>query len=611
MKYLTGAMAALAATCHGAFGADLTATPLDPVVVTATRIPQQNSHATQAATVITAEDIERGGYRDVTEVLQALGGVEITTSGGAGQPSAVFMRGAEGRHTLVLVDGLRIGSATAGGTAFEHLALSQIERIEVVRGPLSGVYGPDAIGGAIQIFTRSAASGSRVRAGLGTYRTRDAAMSLGRTVGDTEFAVSASALDTLSFDANKPTTPFAQHNPDTDAYRNRSLSAKVTHHFSESHEAGFTGFMNEGAAHFDAGAATDDVNRQTVQGFALHSRNRITDRWTSLVRVGTTRDTSASVGAFPGYFTTDQHQLTWQNTVDMAGGTLLGGLEYLDQRVSSNTIFKSTSRRVSSAFGGYQGAWGSHGVQLNVRTDENSQFGTRNTGNAGYSYRLTDLVRVRAAVGTAFKAPTFNDLYFPDTPPFFFSNPNLRPERSRSREAGMDLSHAAHRLSVTAFQNRIADLITVVTDPVTFVSTTQNLTSVIIEGAEFEHRWQGSQYEARTRVTLQSPRDEATGAQLRRRAREFGSFRVQRKLGAWRWSSEIVGSGERFDSTTEARNTRLNGYALVNLAGEYAFARDWSVGARWNNVFDRKYEHVQFFNTPRSNLYLWLAWQTR
>ena len=611
MKHLNGASAALAVLCHGAHCADLTSTPLDPVVVTATRMPQQSSQSARTATVITADDIERGGYRNLTDVLQALGGVEVTTSGGAGQPSAVFMRGAEARHTLVLVDGLRIGSATAGGTAFEHLALSQIERIEVVRGPLSGSYGPDAIGGVIQIFTRGVSSGTRARAGFGTYGTRDAAMSFGRRVGDTEVAVSASVLETLAFDANKPTTPFAQHNPDTDAYRNRSLSAKLLHHVDSSNEIGCTGFMNEGAAHFDAGAATDDVNRQTVQGFSLHSRNQITNRWASLLRIGTTRDNSASVGAFPGYFTTDQHQFTWQNTVDAAGGLVTGGLEYLDQRVGSNTVFKSTSRRVSSAFGGYQGSWGSHGLQLNARSDQNSQFGTRNTGNLGYTYRWSDLIRLRAATGTAFKAPTFNDLYFPDTPPFFFSNPNLRPERSRSREAGIDITGGAHRFGATAFQSHIADLISVVTDTTTFVSTTQNLNSVVIEGAEFEHAWKGSEYETRSRVTVQTPRDQATGAQLRRRAREFGSVRVQRNVGPWRWSTEVVASGARFDSTTEARNTRLHGYAVVNLAGDYAFAKDWSAGLRWNNVFDRTYEHIQFFNTPRSNLYFTVSYQTR
>ena len=596
--------------CAAAAAAERPVTTGEPVVVTAMRIPQKLSETSQQVVVMGRDEITTSGHLSLAELLQARGGVEITNSGGLGQPGAVSMRGAEPRHTMVLIDGLRIGSATAGGTAFEHIPLNQIERIEIVPGPLSSVYGSDAIGGVIQIFTRSG-TGSDARIGAGSHGTRESSASFGRRVNNTEFNFSAGALESSSFDATKPALPFAQHHPDSDRYRNRNLSARVTQRIAAGHSLGFTALQSEGAAHFDAGLATDDVNRQTLQAFSGYSRNRITANWNSLLRIGTTRDDSDTAGAFPGYFRTDQHQATWQNDLQLPVGTLVGGLEYLDQRVASNTLFKHTGRTVASAFAGYSGSFGAHGLQLNARHDDNSQFGGRDTGSLGYSYRISEPLRFRASAGTAFKAPTFNDLYFPDFPPFFFSNPNLRPERSRGREAGVDYRSGERQLGVTVFQNDTTDLITVFTDPATFVSSTQNLARVRTEGVEIT--WRGALWgwQTRAQLTLQDPRDETTGSQLRRRAKQYGSVGAERSFGPWRFGADIVGSGERFDSTNEAPNTRMHGYGLLNFMARYAPARDWSINARWNNVLDREHELIQFFNTPGSSLLLWVAWQPR
>jgi len=611
MRFTGGRVGAvLAAACSCAMAAEPPVAVGEPVVVTATRIPQKVSQSSHAVVVITREEIEKSGHLSLVELLAARGGVEITNSGGLGQPSGVSMRGAEPRHTLVLIDGQRIGSATAGGTAFEHIPLNQIERIEIVPGPLSSVYGSDAIGGVIQLFTRSG-TGARVQIGAGAFGTREAAASYGRRAGDTEFTLSAGVLESSSFDATKPAIPFGQHNPDSDRYRNRNLSARVTQQLAPGHSLGITAFHSEGSSHFDAGLATDDVNRQTLQALAVHSRNRITTRWTSLLRLGTTRDDSETVGAFPGYFRTDQDQATWQNELQLPVGDLVAGLEYLDQRVHSNTLFKQTGRTVTSAFAGYGASFGRHTIQLNGRYDDNSQFGGHDTGSIGYGYQASQALRLRASAGTAFKAPTFNDLYFPDFPPFFFSNPDLRPERSRSGEAGIDYRAGSGQLAVTAFRNDISDLITVFTDPVTFVSMTQNLSRVRIEGLEAS--WRGTLWgwQTRVRATVQSPRDETTGAQLRRRAKEFGSVGAERTFGRLRFGAEVTGAAERYDSTNEAPNTRLHGYGLLNLTAAYALTRDLSVNARWNNVLDRDYEMIQFFNTPGSNLFVWMAWQPR
>src|SRR5713226_6753509 len=226
----------IAALCACAASTAWPQDPEDAVVVTATRFPQARSQTLQPVNIITAEDIARSGQQTLVEVLQTLGGVEIASNGGFGQTSSVFMRGANSNQTLVLVDGMRINSATAGTTAFENIPLNQIERIEVVPGQLSSLYGSDAIGGVIQIFTKSGkdAPATYATAGVGTYNTRSVSGGINRTLNNTDFSLNLGYFETDGFDATKSTIPFGQHNPDRDGYRNASISAKIAHHLDAS-----------------------------------------------------------------------------------------------------------------------------------------------------------------------------------------------------------------------------------------------------------------------------------------------------------------------------------------------------------------------------------------
>jgi vitamin B12 transporter len=598
------AVAASLLWVHSTYAAEAPVPVAPEVIVTATRLPQYQTQALRPATVITAKEIQQAGQQSLVEVLQSLGGVEISSNGGLGQPTSVFMRGANSAHTLVLVDGMRVNSATTGTTAFEHIPVNQIERIEIVPGPLSGLYGSDAIGGVIQIFTKSAKAGPGVTAsaGIGRYNTRTVSGGLNRVLNDTEFSVSFGYLESDGFDTTKPSIPFGLHNPDRDGYRNANLSGKIAHHFGEDHELGVMLFRSEGTTHFDNGPTTDDVNHQTLSTFSLYSRNRLTRAWQSVVRVGQGEDELSVTGAIPGSFRTRQPQFTWQNDVKLGYGTAVAGVEYLEQKIASDTAFTQTSRSIKSAFAGYSGEYGRHLWQLNVRDDSNSQFGNHKTGALGYGYRIASAWKIRANAGTAFKAPTFNDLYFPG-----FSNPNLRPERSRSREIGLDYQRGPHHISATYFENHISDLI--VFDLATFLP--QNLSRARIRGSELAYVGTLAGYDITARFAFQDPVDEDTGQRLPRRAREHGSVSVTKAFGAWRFGSELVASGARFDSTTEDPATRMHGYGLLNLIANYTVSRDWLVRARWNNVTNHDYELAQHFNTPGSNLFVALQYQPR
>jgi vitamin B12 transporter len=579
------------------------------VVVTATRLPQPRSQTLQPVTIITAEDIARAGQQTLVEVLQALGGVEIASNGGFGQPSSVFMRGANSSHTLVLVDGMRIGSATLGTTALENIPVSQIERIEVVPGQLSSLYGSDAIGGVIQIFTKSGkyAPSASAAAGVGTYGAASASAGVNRTIGSTDFSLSVGYFESKGFDATKPGA-FG-HDPDTDAYRNGNFSGKVAHRLDARNELGLTLFGSDGRTHFDNDPTVDAVNHQTLSAFSVYSSNQITDAWQSLLRAGQGEDKSTTTGVFPSFFGTKQPQYTWQNNVKLGPGTVIAGAEYLQQRVTSDSAFTQNQRTIRSGFAGYVGTYEKHDWQVNIRGDDNSQFGSHTTGLLGYAYRLTSELRLRVGAGTAFKAPTFNDLYAIDPTGFFIPNPDLRPERSRSVEAGLNYQVGASRFSATYFENRITDLIVFVSDPVTFVGTVQNLASARINGTELSYQGVYDGVQMNAQLTLQNPVDDATGLLLPRRAKEHGSFSLNRSSGRWTLGTEVVASSARFDQVNEG--TRMHGYGLVNLTAIYALDREWSVRIRWNNVFDREYELAHDFNTPGSNVFVALQYQQK
>ena len=356
---------------------------------------------------------------------------------------------------------------------------------------------------------------------------------------------------------------------------------------------------SDGKTHFDNGPDTDDVNNQQLSTYSAYLQNRFAPNWQSLLRVGRSTDGIDTTGLFPSRFRTDQDQATWQNTFDVAGGTLIAGAEYLRQEISSDVEYTTTSRTIGSGFAGYTGDFGPHGLQAMLRYDDNSQFGGHTTGSLGYGYRVNDAWRLRATAGTAFHAPTFNDLYYP-----LFGNPDLEAERSKSFDVGADWHAGPQTFSATYFQNRISDLI--VFDLATFLP--ENLATARIRGGEFKYQGTVLDTEIRAKLTLQDPVNLENGALLPRRAKSFGSFDAARSFEAWRFGVELVASGARFDSIDEDPATRMGGYALVNLYASYKFAPGWTAELRWDNVGDKNYELAKHYNTPGSNAFIWVRW---
>jgi vitamin B12 transporter len=583
---------ALSLASMAAWSAD----PSPRVVVTAARAPQSSDQLIADVVVIDAEQIDRAGPIGLAELLQRHAGVELSANGGPGQVSGVFLRGTNTNHVVLLIDGVRVNSATTGTNALEHVPLQQIERIEVLRGPASSLYGADAIGGVIQIFTRTI-DGVRAKASVGSDRLREVNAGIGRVVGDTSWSLSAGSLDVKAFSATNATHPFS-FNPDDDPYRNANVNARVQHQWAQGHRITLRGLATRATTHFDAGLGSDDLNRQRVSSVALESDDRISEVWRSSVRLARGSDRLRTEGAFPSTFDTDQDQVTWQNDLKLGAVDAIFGAEWRREEVTSDTAYTQTSRRIASLFGGTR--WQADALQLegSLRTDRNSQFGSHSTGRVGVGYAFTPQWRITTAAGTAFRAPTFNDLYFPLS--FGFSgNPNLKPERSRGADAALRYASGGTMLSIGAFHNRITDLIAV--DP-TF-TTVINVNRARIRGTTLGAAHQASIWRADFEWTHQDPRDADTGNLLVRRARNHGRVGALVDIGRLRAGADLHASDARFDSAANSAATRMGGYGVLTLHAHYALSPELGVGARIVNAADKRYEIAQGYNTaPRQYL---------
>lgn len=593
---------AIACAFTPAFAEDISTFDLGTIVVTPTRTPQRLDTTLQSVTVITADDIAQAGQQTLPDLLQTKGNVQVKAVGGPGQPASVFIRGANSTHTLVLVDGIRLDNITSGATALEHIPLAQIDHIEILRAPASSLYGADAIGGVIQIFTKDGkgADGADISAGFGSYRTENLDAGFRHSFGDTRLQVQVGHTSSQSFSATN-SRAGAYYNPDKDPYRNTNVSAKLTHAIDQNNEIGASLFQAEGTVHYDGYASTmDDTKIEKLTTYSVFSRNRLRANWQSLVRLSEGIDDYRFVNtASPSTTRSVQDQITWQNDFKLNSGQLSLGLEYLAQRVASTVNYDKKNRTVKSGFGVYQGEFGNHSLQLSGRHDDNSQFGGSDTGNLAYGYRINPAWRLAASAGTAFKAPNFQDLYYPG-----YSNPNLKPERSTNQEAGIRYAADGTHFSATYFQNRITDLIVFVTQPV-------NINKAKIDGVELGYGTRFAGFDLNANLTLQNPVDGTTGKRLQLRSETFGTLGISRKAGPWQAGGEVVASGDRFDSTTESAASRLPGYAVFNLTANYAVSKDLAIQGRWNNVFGKQYELAKGYDTPGSNVFVGLRYQLR
>jgi vitamin B12 transporter len=566
------------------------------ILVTATRMPLAENDVLAQSVTLTRRDIEEGAIGTLTQLLQRKAGVEIRATGGAGQPSGVFIRGANAQQTLVLVDGMRIGSSTSGSTAFENIPLDLIERIEIVKGPLSGLYGSDAIGGVVQIFTRGY-NRPRLTAELGAGTNATFATSAGFSAVEqnTSFTLNAGYRQTNAASASNPASGRFTYNPDRDPYSNTHFLGKVSHTLWQGEVLSATVWQSTGRAKYDAGPTDDASNKQTLSGIQLKSENNLASFWKSTLSLGQTSDKIVIRSEFPDTFRTRQNQISWQNQLATPVGAWLVGYERRDERVTAGTAFDKTKRLTNSFFLSVSESIDEQRLSASIRRDRESQFGSRSTGNISYGVQISPEQLAYVSYGEAFRAPSFNDLYYPG-----FSNPLLKPEKSKNAEYGWRITNKDYRINVALFENRISDLIAydfAANKPLNVQQARIRGGEATIDVSYFGINWHAA-------VTAQRPEDANTEKQLRSRAKVFGSVSASKTIGAWEVSADVTSSSARFDSATEAPDSKLAGYALLNASVRYRIDKMWTLELLTQNLTNKSYELSRGYNTPKRGLFI-------
>ncbi|WP_019626777.1 TonB-dependent receptor domain-containing protein [Thioalkalivibrio sp. ALJT] len=575
---------------------------LETVQVTASRIAQTVDETLASVTIIDREEIERLQPQQFTDLLEGRAGIETAQNSAFGKTTSVFTRGTSSDHTLLLIDGVRMGSATSGGASWQFLPPEEIERVEIVRGPRTSIYGSDAIGGVVQVFTREGRKGPpKVNAfvGGGSFNTREAGVGVAGGTESTDYSLSLSHFATDGINVQD-----AVGDDDRDGYDNTSLASRVAHRLDNGVEFFGNILYSEGTTAFDSGSAFSPDESDFVHA-ALRGGVRIpvTQRWDTELALGHSRDESDNFleGEFFSRFDTRRDMVDWRNDIEIADDVyVIAGIDAYEDRVESTTDYDEDARYNVGAYSVLSVDLGRHHLEGSLRYDDNEQFGDKTTGQLAWGLQLNDPLRLRASVGTAFKAPTFNDLYFPG-----FGNPDLEPETSRTLELGARYSTGPYYADVAIFQTDLDQMITF--DPVEFRA--ENLDEARIRGIELEGGYATTRWVSRASLTLLDAEDRETGNELQRRAPVTARVDLDRQFQRFSVGGSVIAKSRSFNDPGNA--DRLSGYGLLNLRASYQIAPEWQIQATVNNVFDKDYETALGYNQPGRAAFVKLRYQQR
>ena len=594
-----------AASAFAAAEASASASASD-VIVTASRQPQAAQDVLADNVVISAEQIALSGAASVTDLLRMQRGIEIASNGGSGANASVFMRGGSNPQNLVLVDGVRIGSTTAGGATWATLALSEIDHIEIIYGPLSSLYGADAMSGVIQIFTKKGrgAASTSVAVGAGSYGLRKFQAGIsGAADNHFSYALSAVHENNTGFSATKPSAGKYSYNADKDGYKLESATGNVNWELSRGYELGMNFMQSRLNTQFDSGPSYDDRNIEKLQTVAVYGKAKFSDDWSSMLQFAQSGDYGYTDASY-GKSQIDSHQnlLSFQNTLRFGKNSLQVIAETREEKVNGSEDALNRQRRTNSLAASYLMKQDAHLLSASLRRDQNSDYGSNTTGSLAYGYRLNDAWRINASYGSSFRAPTFNDLFYPG-----YGIATLKPEQAKNAEVGAYYELGDTQLSVVYFQNKAKDLLVFTNNcPVQQhpYGCSYNVGSATMSGLSLGGSTRYADWRLRGSLDVQNPRDDVSGLQLARRSKQHASVALDYALPKAKIGMETVFASKRFDDTA---NTKvLGGYSLLNLYVSYDLAKNLALLGRWNNVLNKEYELAKNYGTAGSNVYVGL-----
>jgi vitamin B12 transporter len=606
-------------------------TQFNTIVVTPTRSPEPLGDTLGDNSVITRETLEMLPNGTLGSALEREHAIGVVDYGGPQTTTTINIRGTNSNQSLILIDGMRLNNATTGLAPLNAIPLNGVERVEIVRGAASSLYGADAIGGVVNIITRQDSErpfAAYANAGVGTYATSQY---------DTGFSGASNGWSYSLFGGYGQSAGFASTNkanyyydPNANSYYRSNVGGQLGYKWApgqtltvQTLESRVNGGYANGMPYFN-NRGIQDLSNNTIT-----SRNVINDTWTSTVKASFNYDNYQTLTAGPDlvasappggqqHFITRQNQYVWQNDLKLSVTQAFTiAIERLEQSVDANLSdsgypisqfvnYQQTSRYTNSILGIYRGTWGAQSFQASVRDDNNSQYGNFVTGSLSYGYDFDNAWRGTLAGNTGYRAPNFNELYWPVTP-YFMGNPLLSPETSRNIEASLRYKTDDTQVALTVYRNQINNLI--VNTPLVpgddySPYAPSNIGSALITGLTLNGSQQWRSTRVRGSFDWMNPRNMDTGALLPQRAQATVKLAVDQSIEQLKLTGEWLMVGARSDSMS---GNMMGAYALLNLFASYPLSKETELQLRWNNVLNKSYTIVQGYNTIGSNVFVNLA----
>jgi len=584
---------------------------VEPTVVTATREPQSISRVLADVSYIGRDEIERqGGSTAVADLLKNLPGFELARNGGPASTSSVFLRGAETRHVLVLIDGVRVDTQSAsGGASWEAIPLAQIDHIEVVRGPASAIYGSDAVAGVVQIFTRKGQGPLTLDMGVG-LGSRGLVSSDGQLAGSSgawSYSVGLATERSSGFGARSNAVPRTVA-ADDDGYRNGSASARVAYAVKPGHSVSLSALRQHTNSGYDAkvNSSADDRSIRDLDSAALAWTAQWLQDWRSTLTLGQSRDryetrpavyaaqTEAQNAAWANQLVWGEH--TWHATLEGRQDRLL------NSGLTSSAVKGEGTRRDGALGLGYEWQHEAYALQSAIREDHDSAFGTHVTGSLAGGLALNAQWRLRASWGTAFRAPTLYQRYSS------YGQANLLPEFSRTSELGLQYHEGATQWGVTAYNSHVRDLIQFDAPGVCADTRNcyRNVGQAQLQGLELTGEVSVVNVRLSGSASIDAPKNTQKDLMLARRARQHASLRAETLWAQWNVGVQMLTSGKRYDDA--ANLTVLGGYTTWGVDAQTSISPQFKLILRADNLTDKRYQTALNYESAPRTVFLGLRW---
>ena len=565
------------------------AEPISELVVTA-KGGQTLADVLPTSHVLTQADIQAAQVKDIPALLDTVSGISSRDSGGRGSVTGVFVRGTSNSQVIVLIDGVRVGSASLGEAALNTYPIEAIERVEVVKGPLSGIYGADAVGGVIHLFTKKGGAGlGTATATIGSNSLTEFGVSFNGGNDKHGFTIAAHSEDTDGIDRTSITTGG---NDDIDGFDEVAFSFAGKTTLSDTTVAQLSVLYSDSETEFDALFGNDIGNVTETETFssALNITSQLNDNLVWTATLGINEDESTTFSTFPGSVTTERDNIATELAYGFnSNSSITVGIDYYQEEIEGTTNFPETERDNTGIYGLFQSRLDKFAIVASLRYDDNSAYGDETNGSVALNYDFSDTVRGVISAGTSFSAPSFNFLFFP-----FFGNPDLLPEESENYEISLigNTSNLDWRISV--YQTEITNLFSF--DPSTFLAA--NIGEAELQGVELELSTVLGGWSLDASLDLLSADNETTSVELDDRAETTLKLSASRNFGKLDLRFDVKAEEGRFDLS----GTELSSYVLFDVSAQYQINEQFSLLANIDNIFDKDYtvnlvSATQRFNT--------------